>query len=396
MVESSGAPEHPPHPEQPLARKPRRKRLISSARFVVGIALGAAALWAVSGQRGELVGVGSELSRLNSGWLAVAVVSEIVSFVAFARMQQRLLRAAGVRIGSSRVITLTLAASAIASSIPGGPAFATVYGYRQYRRAGADESIAGWGLVAVLLCSALGLTVLAGGGVLLAERQGAALDLVSVTLVAFVVVLLAMMVFSRRDFVATVVLLAIRVAKRLTGFPRGDAERHLNNVAHELSQVTLTTREILPALGWSLGNWGFDCGALALSYMAIGAGIPWRGLLLAYGAAQLASNLPITPGGLGVVEGSLTVALVAYGGVQVSTVAAVILYRIISFWGFLPIGWVVWAVVAVRDRRTDRARASVQGTCYRGADPATAPPGTAAIDTARSAVASSAERRDVT
>jgi hypothetical protein len=165
-----------------------------------------------------------------------------------------------------------------------------------------------------------------------------------------------MAVFSRRNVVATAALFGIRIVKRLTGLPRGDAESHLNNVAAQLGQVNLTLRDIMPALGWSLGNWAFDCGALGLSYLAIGAGIPWRGLLLAYGAAQLASNLPITPGGLGVVEGSLTVALVAYGGVQVSTVAAVILYRIVSFWGFLPVGWVVWGAMAFRDRREDRAR----------------------------------------
>ncbi len=365
MATSSGAPSD--HLGAKLSDGPgaRRKRLVAWARFVIGIGLGAAAIWAVSNQRGELVGVGSELNRLSPQWVLVAVGSEALSFVAFARMQQRLLRAGGVRLRGGRALSLTVAASAIASSIPGGPAFATVYGYRQYRRAGADESIAGWGLVATLLCSALGLTVVAGGGVILAERQGAALDLVGVTAAIFVVVLLAMVVFSRRNFVSASVLLSIRLAKRLTGFPRGAAAEHLDNVVRELSQVSLTLRDVLPSLAWSLGNWGFDCGALAISYTAIGVGIPWRGLLLAYGAAQLASTLPITPGGLGVVEGSLTVALVAYGGVQVSTVAAVILYRIISFWGFLPVGWIVWAFVSVRDRRADRAAASVLVPSHR-------------------------------
>jgi uncharacterized protein (TIRG00374 family) len=70
--------------------------------------------------------------------------------------------------------------------------------------------------------------------------------------------------------------------------------------------------------------------------------VPWRGLLLAYGAGQLASSLPVTPGGLGVVEGSLTVALVAFGGAEASTVAAVLLYRVLSFWAMLPIGWGAW------------------------------------------------------
>ncbi len=44
------------------------------------------------------------------------------------------------------------------------------------------------------------------------------------------------------------------------------------------------------------------------------------------------------------VEGSLTIALVAYGGGQASTVAAVLVYRMISFWGLLPPGWVCWGV----------------------------------------------------
>ena len=38
------------------------------------------------------------------------------------------------------------------------------------------------------------------------------------------------------------------------------------------------------------------------------------------------------------VEGSLTVALVAFGGGEAPTVAAVLLYRLISFWVPLPVG----------------------------------------------------------
>lgn len=337
----------------------RRRKVGAWLRYVIGIALGAAALWAVSGQRGELVGATKELSNLAPFWVIAGVTCEAVSFLAFAKMQQRLLRAARVWISNRRVLTLTVAASAIASSIPAGPAIATVYAYRQYRRAGADESIAGWGLIATLLCSALGLALVAVGGVLLAEPEGAAFDLIGVTVGVLLVAVVAIVVFSRRSIIGGLALGAIRLVKRLTGFPRGNAEEQLNRVARQLSQVRLSWRDLGPSIGWSLGNWAFDCGALALSYMAIGAGIPWRGLLLAYGAAQLASNLPITPGGLGVVEGSLTVALVAFGGQQVSTVAAVILYRIISFWGFLPIGWVVWGAAALRDRRQDRAVARV-------------------------------------
>jgi uncharacterized protein (TIRG00374 family) len=91
-----------------------------------------------------------------------------------------------------------------------------------------------------------------------------------------------------------------------------------------------------------VANWSLDCLCLVVAFVALAAPVPWRGLLLAYGAGQLAANLPITPGGLGAVEGSLTVALVFYGGGRVSTVAAVLLYRIISFWALLPLGWASW------------------------------------------------------
>ena len=124
---------------------------------------------------------------------------------------------------------------------------------------------------------------------------------------------------------------------------------HIDRIIVRLTVVTLDLRQVVSVVGWGVANWVLDCGCLALSFLAIGAGIPWRGLLLAYGAGQLAANLPITPGGLGVVEGSLTIALVQFGGrarAEASTVAAVFLYRILSFWAELPVGWATWGVLA--------------------------------------------------
>ena len=129
------------------------------------------------------------------------------------------------------------------------------------------------------------------------------------------------------------------------------------SIAASLNEVTFRLRDLLGVLAWSVASWVLDCSCLVFAYLAVGAEIPWRGLLLAYGAGQLAANLPITPGGLGVVEGSLVIALVAYGGGQVSTVAAVLLYRIVSFWAFLPVGWLVWAGLTWSNRRADQLAA---------------------------------------
>ena len=118
-----------------------------------------------------------------------------------------------------------------------------------------------------------------------------------------------------------------------------------------VTSVRLGWRQIIRIVAWGTANWLFDCTCFALMFLAVHSTIPWKGLLLAYGAGQLAAALPITPGGLGAVEGSITIALVAFGGAQVTTVDAVLMYRIISFWLVLLVGWSAWAELAFEVRR---------------------------------------------
>jgi len=58
----------------------------------------------------------------------------------------------------------------------------------------------------------------------------------------------------------------------------------------------------------------------------------------AWSLARLLGSIPITPGGLGVVELGLTTALVGFGGNQVEIVAAVLVYRFLTIVPTLGIG----------------------------------------------------------
>jgi len=51
------------------------------------------------------------------------------------------------------------------------------------------------------------------------------------------------------------------------------------------------------------------------------------------------------------------VALVAYGMPASTAVAAVLLYRIISFWILVPIGWAAWGALMLEERRAGPRRA---------------------------------------
>lgn len=327
-----------------------------AVRVVPGVVALVVGVPVVVGRREELSGSAPALGHLHLGWLAAAVLAEGGSLGAYAALQRRLLAVAGVGIRILPIAGITLAGYAIQNSLPGGPAWSAVFAFRAFRRQGVDSIVAGWTMVVAAVLSDLTLAALGLAGVLLAQAQAAGLDLV-VIIVGVVVLTVALVALLHRAttterglaLAARALALWQRVVKRRGGDPRAIVAA----AAQRLQVVRPSRAEWATTSTLALANWVFDCACLALAFAAVGAAVPWRGLLLAYGTGQLAANLPITPGGLGVVEGSLSIALVLYGGAQVSTVAAVLLYRILSFWAVLPLGWGSWAAL----RWTGRAKA---------------------------------------
>ena len=62
------------------------------------------------------------------------------------------------------------------------------------------------------------------------------------------------------------------------------------------------------------------------------------GLLVAYGLAYVLAAVPVTPGGLGLVEGVLVPSLVGFGATRGTAIVAVIGYRLVNFWLPIPVG----------------------------------------------------------
>ena len=97
---------------------------------------------------------------------------------------------------------------------------------------------------------------------------------------------------------------------------------------------------------------------LALRHVGVAeAEVSWVEALAAFALVRLASALPITPGGLGVVELGLAAALVLAGGDRAQVVAAVLVFRALTFLLPIPIG----ACTRLLWRRTQRRRAGTAG-----------------------------------
>ena len=84
---------------------------------------------------------------------------------------------------------------------------------------------------------------------------------------------------------------------------------------------------------------------VALRGVGVSAGeVSWAEALAAYSTANLLAALPLTPGGIGLVELGLTAALIAAGAPNAEAVAAVLVYRTVSYLLPLPIGAVSYLV----------------------------------------------------
>jgi hypothetical protein len=336
------------------------------ARVVIGFALVAAAIWVLSTKGSELSGFTSVFKTLNWWWVLPAFVAEIASYWCFALMQRDLLMAGHLKPPWWTLFKLTFGSQALTNSLPIGNALATVYGFRWFRRFGADNTLAVWALAGTLVAGLVSLSLVAVIGLGLATSEGASYDLVPVLIGVFGVTLAIGSLFLYEQPLHWVLSGSLRVSVKLTGRPRGDTQEQIGRIMKWMTAVRLSWAQTGRIVLWGTLNWLFDCACFAMMFLAIHAPIPWKGLLLAYGAGQLAATLPITPGGLGVVEGSITIALVEFGGQAQSTADAVLLYRLISFWFILVVGWLLIGEMALEVRRGRWTRSAMETSVEAG------------------------------
>lgn len=88
--------------------------------------------------------------------------------------------------------------------------------------------------------------------------------------------------------------------------------------------------------------------------------VSWPEVLAAFSFARLLTAVPLTPGGLGVVELALTTALVAAGGDKAQVVGAVLVYRGLTYVLTIPLGVLCWGYWR-RNTRWRKAPGSVPG-----------------------------------
>ena len=328
---------------------------------VAGLVVAALVVRAAIGGGAQVGHAADLLSHPRLGWLTLAVAFEILAYAAYAAGQRHLLHAVGRPLSIRWLASLSVAAQCLNNFLPLGYVAANVLNFRELRRRELGSAATAWALLmsSLLYVGALALLALLGSEIAGGRGGAAASDLRLGAYAALGLALvcgLAAFVLARRGQLA-----------RILG-PRLHARAR--NVRTQLSGIALSKRRAGAASGLFLSGWLADAACLAAAFVAVGGTPPWSIFLMAYSAAQLVAFLPITPGGIGLVEGSLTLTLAAGGGTHAHVLAAVLLYRLISYWGTLPAGTLGYLAVRRNGARLAEPPAEAAPFALAGVAPA--------------------------
>ena len=302
-------------------------------RRALAVAVAGVAIYLVLPRLMAVLAAWPRLSTLNPAWFTVCLAAELASFTCNFALQRLALRTKDWL----SVVTAGLTGNAVTNSLPGGSAAGAAVQFHMLTTAGFDTDTAVGGLTAFSLLEVGGLlalpifalpAILAGVPVSRGLVHTALLGVA-----AFVLYAVFGVIVLRSDWpLATAGRLAQSVWNRVT---RG--HRPVTGLDQRLLAERDTIRAVLgknwrQAVVLTAGRLGFDYGCLLAALRATGTGPQPSVVLLAYAAAGIIALFPVTPGGLGVVEASLSGLLILAGVRAGYAVLATLAYRIASYW----------------------------------------------------------------
>ncbi len=284
-----------------------------------------------------------QLFDVSPGLLIAGLCLEAAALVAYSIMTRSAIAKNAPSVPT--LLRIQLSTKALTNTIPGGGAAGPALGYRLLTLAGVDPSEAGFALATVGLGSAVVLNVLLWVTMLITIPViGYRPAYVITAMIGLVVmglfgVLIASLMRGHQSAERWVRNLASKV-KWLNEDRLGELVRRLARRLHEL----LSDRKLLRQLvGWAMVNWLLDASALWVFLRAFHVSVRPDTLLVAFCLANVAAAIPITPGGLGVVELTL-VTVLGFGGVPAAVAwLGVTAYRIVQLVLPIPVGAVCYA-----------------------------------------------------
>jgi putative heme transporter len=277
------------------------------------------------------------ISGLSLAYIALLAAAAILNLLTFAPPWM----AALPRLSFVNALVMAQASTAASNVLPGGDAIGMAVSYSMLRRWGyrveqvaiATGAFSVWNVIANVGFAIVGVGLLALGGETNALLTTAALIGAAAAVVLSVAI--ALVLHDERHAIR-VGAIAERLVNRVLGLARrppvsGWPERLMS---FRDEAIGLIRRRWLALTAATLAGHLTVFLVMLVSLRAVGVGsaaVSFGEAFAAWALIRIITTIPVTPGGLGVVELGLTGALVSFGGNRVDVVATVLLYRVLTY-----------------------------------------------------------------
>jgi uncharacterized protein (TIRG00374 family) len=300
----------------------------------------------------ELVGASKDLyllGRVNAGWVAAGVLLEGVSLFCYAVLTKVLLPP-GRKPSLSRLFRIDLSAAAVAHVIPAGTLGTAALGFRLFTTEGISANNTGVMMAAKGIGSTVVLNVLLWLSLVISIPLAGFQPIYATVAIVGSIVLAGvgalMLGVTRGAGLASRVLRA--VGDRIPGLSGERAERAVLDASHSFALLARDKRVLAWSLVWASLNWLLDAASLWCFVAAFGHLVNPIELFAAYGIANVAGAIPLTPGGLGVVDSVTPLLLVGFGVTRSVATLGVLGWRMVNFWLPIPTGAAAYVSLKVK------------------------------------------------
>ena len=344
----------------PRSRRRPAARWIANGVLLVALAAG---LYGVLPRLGGLTRDAAGLRHANAAFLVAAVLAQAASLGCYAGLYRRILATLGARIRFRLAADVILASFFISHLTPFGSAAGTVVNVSTLEGDGIAAATTGEAIALTSLTSTVALIALFATGLVATAGRHVApayLTVAGTALVLVAAVLAAVLAVGAHPGLAERAgRWAARVARHVRpGLDPDQVGRTTRQLAL-LARSALTGRAFAGSFGLASADLLLDLLSLDLVFLALHDQPGFGPLVVAYAAANIASAIPLTPGGLGVIEVTLVAVTVGFGTPRATAVLAVLGYRIANYWLPLLPGAVAYLRLKLRPGksklfRTDR------------------------------------------
>lgn len=297
----------------------------------------------------------NDLQSIDPYLLFVGIGFQALSLLAYSLLTKAALGESGDHISTLRLYRIQLSTKALGNIVPGGSAASSALGYRLVTMCGVAGPDAAFALATAGVGSAVVLNLILWLGLIISipVRGVNALYGTAAIIGVILMTFAAFLIFGLVEGQGRSERVVRGIARRLR-FDEHHAAEVLSHLGARIEGLYADKQLLRRVVGWAAVNWLLDAASLWVFLQAFGGDVALDGLIVAFGIANVFSVVPITPGGLGIVESIYIPMLVGFGLTRRTATVGVLSYRVAQYWLPIVVGWLCYLSLQLGPWSIDR------------------------------------------